>query len=149
MDKPLYFLIAPPSVNTVSDLIGQPIGVGTAGDTTQRATAIALRGMGVDPTAVIYMANVTGGQIVPSLQSGLVTAATVGPSVDLLSERLGYHQVAFLGDYYEYLTAGLAAHEETLQEEPDWSRASCGRSLKRIGSCSATALAQWRTSSIS
>jgi ABC-type nitrate/sulfonate/bicarbonate transport system substrate-binding protein len=60
IDKPLCYLVAPANVSTPADLVGQAIGIGSAGDSAQITTAIGLRALGVDPGSVIYLTNVAG-----------------------------------------------------------------------------------------
>src|SRR5829696_8776467 len=119
MDKPLFYLFVQPDIAAAVDLEGKPVGIAAVGDSTHLAVKAALRGLGADPERVSYAANLTGSQAVTALQSGAVSGATVSPPNDSMALRLGFRKLAFMGDYLDYLTSGLATHEETIQSQPD------------------------------
>jgi ABC-type nitrate/sulfonate/bicarbonate transport system substrate-binding protein len=52
------------------------------------------------------------------------------PPVDLAAERLGFRDLGFLGDYLDYLTAGLATHEDTIRDQPALVQAVVRAELK-------------------
>jgi NitT/TauT family transport system substrate-binding protein len=130
IDKPLFSLFAQPDVRTWEDLVGKPVGIAAVGDSTQLAASAALTSHGVSPDQVTFIANVTGNEVTAALQAGAVAGAVTAPPVDLAAERLGFRDLGFLGDYLDYLTAGLATHEDTIRDQPALVQAVVRAELK-------------------
>jgi ABC-type nitrate/sulfonate/bicarbonate transport system substrate-binding protein len=42
----------------------------------------------------------------------------VSAPFDIVAERAGFPRLAFMGDYLDYLSSGLATHEDTIRDEP-------------------------------
>jgi NitT/TauT family transport system substrate-binding protein len=130
MDKPLYYLFAQPSINGLRDLLDKPIGVARIGTSTHVATMAALNSAGVPPDRVTFIANASSDQALAALQGGSVAATVVTPPGDVAAEQMGYRNLGFLGDYLDYLTAGLATHEDLIRERPELVRAVVRATLK-------------------
>jgi len=130
IDKPLYSLFAQPEIHSIAGLAGKPVGITAVGDSTHLAAMAALSGAGVDPSQVTFITGLNGSQALAGLQAGAVAAAVTSPPVDVNSERLGYRNLAFLGDYLDYLTAGLGTHEDTIRTRPALVRAVVRAELK-------------------
>lgn len=130
IDKPLYFLFTQPEIHTAAELDGKSVGIAAVGDSTQLATKATLKGLGANPDAVSYVANITGPQSVAALQSGSVAGAAVSAPYDLIAQRLGFRNLGFMGDYLDYLTAGLATHEDHIQNQPDLVHATLRAEIK-------------------
>jgi ABC-type nitrate/sulfonate/bicarbonate transport system substrate-binding protein len=130
MDKPLFYLFTQPDVTTIGDLAGKPFGVNAIGDSTHLAALAALQAGGVTPERVTFIANITGPQTVAALQAGAVSGVVTAPPLDLMAERMGYRNHGFLGDYLDYLTSGLATHEDTIRERPALVKAIVRAELK-------------------
>ncbi len=130
IDKPLYFLFTQPDIHSAAELVGKPVGIAAVGDSTQLATKATLKGLGADPEAISYVANITGPQSVAALQSGAVAGAAVSAPYDLIAQRAGFRNLGFMGDYLDYLTSGLATTEEHLQHDPDLVHAVLRAELK-------------------
>jgi ABC-type nitrate/sulfonate/bicarbonate transport system substrate-binding protein len=79
---------------------------------------------------VTFTTNITGPQAVAALQAGAVAGAVVGPSVIVPVESLGFRNLGFLGDHLDYLSGGLATHEDTLRDRPALARAMVRAELK-------------------
>jgi ABC-type nitrate/sulfonate/bicarbonate transport system substrate-binding protein len=118
VDKALFYLFAQPTVTSVGDLVGKPVGIGALGDATHLGATAVLSTGGVDADRVTFVANLGGSQVLAALQAGAVAAAVTSPPFDMGAERLGFRNLGFLGDHLEYLTGGLATHEDTIRERP-------------------------------
>jgi ABC-type nitrate/sulfonate/bicarbonate transport system substrate-binding protein len=130
IDKPLYHLFAQPEIQSVRDLAGKPLGVGAIGDSTHLAASAGLRAGGQDPEHVTFMGNVTGAEAVAALESRAMAAAVVSPPFDAMAYRLGLRDLGFLGNYLDYLTAGLATSERHLRDHPDLAQGVVRAELK-------------------
>jgi ABC-type nitrate/sulfonate/bicarbonate transport system substrate-binding protein len=130
IDKPLYYLFTQPEIRTAAELEGKSVGIAAVGDSTQLATKATLKGLGANPEAISYVANITGPQSAAALQSGSVTGAAVSAPYDLIAQRLGFRNLGFMGDYLDYLTAGLATHEDHIQNQPDLVHATLRAEIK-------------------
>jgi NitT/TauT family transport system substrate-binding protein len=130
IDKPLYYLYTHPDVTSVQDLVGKSMGVEAVGDSTHLAAMAALRAGGVDPGQVTFLNNVSNERAVPGLEAGAVAGAIVSPPFDGAAQRLGYRNLGFLGDYLDYLTAGLATHADTIAQQPELVQAVVRAELK-------------------
>jgi ABC-type nitrate/sulfonate/bicarbonate transport system substrate-binding protein len=130
IDKPLYYLYTNPDLTSVKDLVGKSMGVEAVGDSTHLAAMAALRAGGVDPGQVTFLNNVSNERAVPGLEAGAVAGAIVSPPFDGAAQRLGYRNLGFLGDYLDYLTAGLATHADTIAQQPELVQAVVRAELK-------------------
>jgi NitT/TauT family transport system substrate-binding protein len=130
IDKPLYFLFTQPEIQTAAELEGKSVGIAAVGDSTQLATKATLKGLGANPEAISYVANITGAQSVAALQSASVSGAAVSAPFDLIAQRLGFRNLGFMGDYLDYLTSGLATREDHLQTQPDLVLATLRAEIK-------------------
>lgn len=130
IDKPLYFLFTQPEIQTAAELDGKSVGIAAVGDSTQLATKATLKGLGANPEAISYVANISGPQSVAALQSASVTGAAVSAPYDLIAQRLGFRNLGFMGDYLDYLTSGLATHEDLIKERPDLVHATLRAEIK-------------------
>ena len=130
MDKPLFYLFTQPEITTIGELAGKSFGINSIGDSTQLAAIAALSAGGVSPDRVTFIANITGPQSVVALQAGAVSGVVAAPPLDLAAERMGYRNHGFLGDYLDYLTSGLATHEDLIRERPALVKAAVRAELK-------------------
>jgi ABC-type nitrate/sulfonate/bicarbonate transport system substrate-binding protein len=130
MDKPLYYLFAQPSITSIGDLIDKPIGVSRIGTSTHVAAVAALNAAGVPLDRVTFIANAGSDQALAALEGGAVAATVVTPPGDVAAEQMGYRNLGFLGDYLDYLTAGLATHEDVIRERPALVQAVVRATLK-------------------
>jgi NitT/TauT family transport system substrate-binding protein len=130
MDKPLYYLFAQPSINGLGDLLDKPIGVSRIGTSTHVAATAALNFAGIPPDRVTFIANAGSDAALVALQSGAVAATVVTPPGDLAAEQLGFRNLGFLGDYLDYLTAGMTTHEDVIRDRPELVHAVVRAALK-------------------
>jgi ABC-type nitrate/sulfonate/bicarbonate transport system substrate-binding protein len=73
-----YWLMAKPEYKSLQDLKGKKIGVSGLGGTAHVAMAVALEKRGMTPKDYVAV-SVPGGNVVQSLDSGFVDAATLNP----------------------------------------------------------------------
>src|SRR5437870_8971429 len=91
-NKITYWLMAKPEFKTVHDLKRKKIGVSGLGGTSHVALNAALEKNGLGPKdyAAVY---VPGGQLVQSLESGFVDAASLNPTTMFFAQRRGFHRL--------------------------------------------------------
>jgi ABC-type nitrate/sulfonate/bicarbonate transport system substrate-binding protein len=130
VDKPLFYLYAQSDISSMRELADKAVAITSVGDSTHVSALAALQANGVGPDRVTFIANLAGPAVLPALQAGGVAAAVTPPPVDLAAARLGFRNLGFLGDYLEYLTAGLATHESAVRERPATVKAAVRASLK-------------------
>jgi ABC-type nitrate/sulfonate/bicarbonate transport system substrate-binding protein len=128
--KPLYYLFSQPDGTRPADIEGKSVGVVAIGDSTHLAAKAALRAYGVDPEGITYVPNLGGSQAVAALESKAVAASSVSAPFDIVAERAGFARLAFMGDYLDYLSSGLATHEDTIRDEPALVLAAVRAELK-------------------
>jgi NitT/TauT family transport system substrate-binding protein len=77
----LYTLIAAPDITTGSQLKGKRVGISRFGDSSELATRIAAKELGLDPDRDIAMIQVgSGPDRFNALRAGAIQAAVVGPA---------------------------------------------------------------------
>ena len=113
-----YWLMAKPEFKKVQDLKRKKIGVSGLGGTSHVALNAALEKNGL--TAKDYVAvSVPGGQLVQSLESGFIDAASLNPPTMFFAQRRGFHRVLDIGAYIEMASGGLTALTKTIRARPD------------------------------
>jgi len=113
-----YWLMAKPEFKTVQDLKRKKIGVSGLGGTSHVALNAALEKNGL--SAKDYVAvSVPGGQLVQSLESGFIDAASLNPPTMFFAQRRGFHRVLDIGAYIEMASGGLTALTKTIRARPD------------------------------
>jgi NitT/TauT family transport system substrate-binding protein len=113
-----YWLMAKPEFKTVQDLKRKKIGVSGLGGTSHVALNAALEknGLGSKDYAAV---SVPGGQLVQSLESGFIDAASLNPPTMFFAQRRGFHRVLDIGAYVEMASGGLTALTKTIRARPD------------------------------
>jgi sulfonate transport system substrate-binding protein len=113
-----YWLMAKPEFKKVQDLKRKKIGVSGLGGTSHVALNAALEKNGL--SAKDYVAvSVPGGQLVQSLESGFIDAASLNPPTMFFAQRRGFHRVLDIGAYIEMASGGLTALTKTIRARPD------------------------------
>jgi NitT/TauT family transport system substrate-binding protein len=130
IDKPLYYLFVQPDVTRIADLAGKPVGIEAIGDSLHLAAQTALRADGADPATVAFIANTANQRAVEALATHAVSGVVVSPPYDVISTRMGFRSLGFLGDYLDYLTSGLATHADIIRERPDLVQSMVRAELK-------------------
>jgi NitT/TauT family transport system substrate-binding protein len=113
-----YWLMAKPEFKTVQDLRRKKIGVSGLGGTSHVALNAALEKNGLGPKDYAAV-SVPGGQLVQSLESGFIDAASLNPPTMFFAQRRGFHRVLDIGAYVEMASGGLTALTKTIKARPD------------------------------
>jgi len=113
-----YWLMAKPEFKSVQDLRRKKIGVSGLGGTSHVALNAALEknGLGSKDYAAV---SVPGGQLVQSLESGFIDAASLNSPTMFFAQRRGFHRVLDIGAYVEMASGGLTALTKTIRARPD------------------------------
>jgi ABC-type nitrate/sulfonate/bicarbonate transport system substrate-binding protein len=113
-----YWLMAKPEFKSVQDLRRKKIGVSGLGGTSHVALNAALEKNGLGPKDYAAV-SVPGGQLVQSLESGFIDAASLNPPTMFFAQRRGFHRVLDIGAYVEMASGGLTALTKTIKARPD------------------------------
>ena len=113
-----YWLMTKPQYKTVQELKNKKIGVSGLGGTSHVAMTVALEKSGL--AAKDYVAvSVPGGNLVQSLDSGFVDAATLNPPTMFFAQRRGFVWLVDIGSLVEMASGGLTAMNRTIKSWPD------------------------------
>ena len=113
-----YWLMAKPEYKSLQDLKGKKIGVSGLGGTSHVAMVVALEKRGLSPKDYVAV-SVPGGQVVQSLDSGFVDAATLNPPTMFFAQRRGFVRLLDVGSLVEMASGGLTAMTKTIRSRPD------------------------------
>ena len=113
-----YWLMAKPEFKSVQDLRRKKIGVSGLGGTSHVALNAALEKNGLGPKDYAAV-SVPGGQLVQSLESGFIDAASLNSPTMFFAQRRGFHRVLDIGAYVEMASGGLTALTKTIRARPD------------------------------
>jgi len=117
-NKITYWLMAKPEFKTVQDLKRKKIGLSGLGGTSHVALNAALEKNGLSPKDYAAV-SVPGGQLVQSLESGFIDAASLNPPTMFFAQRRGFHRVLDIGAFVEMASGGLTALTKTIKARPD------------------------------
>jgi NitT/TauT family transport system substrate-binding protein len=113
-----YWLMAKPEYKTIQELKRKKIGVTGLGGTSHVALNLALEKRGM--TSKDYAAvSVPGGNLVHSLESGFVDAASLNPPTMFFAQRRGFARLLDIGSLVEMASGGLSAMTKTIRSRPD------------------------------
>ena len=114
-----YFVTTSPQYKSVQDLKGKKIGItGGLGGTNHVALVIALEKLGLNPKDYIILTTPTA-ELLRSLESGFVDAASLNPPTVFLAQRKGFHRVLDIGSLVEMPGGGLTTLIKTITSKPD------------------------------
>lgn len=112
------WLMAKPEYKTIQELKRKKIGVSGLGGTSHVALNLALEKRGM--TSKDYAAvSVPGGNLVHSLESGFVDAASLNPPTMFFAQRRGFIRLLDIGSLVEMASGGLSAMTKTIKSRPD------------------------------
>jgi len=113
-----YWLMAKPEYKTIQELKRKKIGVSGLGGTSHVALNLALEKRGM--TSKDYAAvSVPGGNLMHSLESGFVDAASLNPPTMFFAQRRGFIRLLDIGSLVEMASGGLSAMTKTIKSRPD------------------------------
>jgi NitT/TauT family transport system substrate-binding protein len=119
MERPDYFLIAKKEIQSIKQLKGKRIAIGSFGAAADIALRVALIRDEVDPDRDVTRLQMGGaGARYGSLVAGSVDATILSLPFNLEAEKAGFRNISWLGERLEMPLSGLAAREETLQKKP-------------------------------
>lgn len=114
-----YSLIANPKFKNVQELKGKKIGVtGSLGATNHVSLVIALEKLGLVPRDFNILA-LPPNEMLRSLESGFVDAASLNPPVMFFAEKKGFANILDIGSLVEMPGGGLTALTEAIKDKPD------------------------------
>jgi len=113
-----YSLMANPKFKTVQELKGKKIGVtGSLGATNHVSLIIALETLGLNPKDFNILA-LPPAEMLRSLESGFVDAASLNPPVMFFAEKKGFFNTLDIGSLVEMPGGGLTALTQDIQNKP-------------------------------
>jgi ABC-type nitrate/sulfonate/bicarbonate transport system substrate-binding protein len=115
----LYSVIAAHDVTSGTQLKGKRVGISRFGDSSELATRIAAKELGLDPDRDIAMIQVgSGPDRFNALRAGAIQAAVVGPAEVIRGRREGLNLLIDLtAKKIEYQGSVLAMTEDLLRQE--------------------------------
>jgi ABC-type nitrate/sulfonate/bicarbonate transport system substrate-binding protein len=114
-----YWVMAAPQFKVIQDLKGRKIGItGGIGGTNHVALLVALEKLGANPKDYTILA-VPSAELLRSLESGFVDAASLNPPVLFFAQKKGFHRVIDIASLVEMPGGGLTAPVKTIKSNPD------------------------------
>lgn len=117
---PNYFVMAKPTIKSVSELRGRMIAVSRFGGTTDLAARVALQANGLDPQKDVTLIMIgLGNTRNAALIAGSVDANIANPPDNSMLKQKGFRELLFLGDAMEFPSNGFTTTEKRLAENRD------------------------------
>ncbi|HEX9443343.1 MAG TPA: ABC transporter substrate-binding protein, partial [Candidatus Binatia bacterium] len=113
-----YWLMARPELKSLQDLKQKRIGVSGLGGTSHVALMFALEKQGFNPKDFIIL-SVPPMQLVSSLDSKFLEAASLNPPYMFFAQRQGFRRLLDVGALVEMPSGGLTATLKTIRTRPD------------------------------
>jgi NitT/TauT family transport system substrate-binding protein len=114
-----YVLEARAEIKTPADLKGKKVGISNAGGSSDIATRVALRAMGLDPDKdVVIVALGSHAQRTAALQAGTIGAGVDHPPNTVDDEKLGMHPI------YDLAAKKLPTAQTTITTKRSWLTAN-------------------------
>jgi len=119
-DKPLFALIARPSINSVEELRGKVIGISSFGASTDTYARALLRRFKLIPNQDVKIIALGGGMNrIAAMEAGAIDAALIEAPYNVMLERKGFRKILFVGDLIPSPLAGFGTRLEKIQKQPD------------------------------
>ena len=115
----LYTVIAAPEITSGGQLKGKRVGISRFGDSSELATRIAAKELGLDPDRDIAMIQVgSGPDRFNALRAGAIQAAVVGPAEVVRGNNEGFnHLIDLTTNRIEYQGSVMAMTEDLIAQE--------------------------------
>ncbi len=115
----LYTVIAAPEITSGAQLKGKRVGISRFGDSSELATRIAAKELGLDPDRDIVMIQVgSGPDRFNALRAGAIQAAVVGPAEVVRGKKEGFNLLIDLTTKnVEYQGSVMAMTEDFIAQE--------------------------------
>jgi NitT/TauT family transport system substrate-binding protein len=117
VDKLLFTMHSSPEIQSIRDLKGKVIGVSGIGGTTDFATRLALREVGLIPDKDVAIRGVGGvPETVAALQAKIVQAGTLSPPSSFVAQKAGFKMLFDMSSLgVDYVSSGLGVTRSSLQ----------------------------------
>ena len=120
LEKPLFVFVSRPEVRQVGELRGKKIAVSTRGSIDDYFLRSVLTAAGLNPEKEVTSLSMGGtSNRLNALRTGVVEATSLQVPYNLALEHLGYHRLAFAGEFMEAVTNGLGVSDRKLKMQPD------------------------------
>jgi len=119
-DRPLFDLIAHPSIRSFADLKGKKVGVSSFGAVSDMVTRTMLRKSGLQPEKdVAILATGAGGLRWTALKAGSIDAAILTTPFNFEAVKQGFVKLGYSGDYVRTLSGGIITTGEGISSKPE------------------------------
>jgi len=116
--KPPFFLVAEPSVQRASDLVGKRIGVDRIGSLQHLVVRLLLKAKGTDPEKVSFTQTGSVSNTVTSLGQGAVSAAVLSGPHNVIMTQKGFRQIGSADELpMQFPTSGLVVNDAKLKSD--------------------------------
>lgn len=116
--KPPFYLMAEPSIQKPSDLVGKRIGVDRIGSLQHLVARLLLKTMGVDGEKVLFTQTGSVSNTVTSLGQSAVSAAILSGPHNVIMAQKGFRQIGAADDLpVQFPTSGLVVNEAKLKTD--------------------------------
>ena len=116
VDKLLFTMHSAPEINSMQDLKGKVVGVSGIGGSTDFATRLALREVGLVPDKDVAIRGVGGvAETVAAMKAKIVHAGTLSPPSSFVAEKAGFKilfDMTTLG--VDYVSSGLGVKKASI-----------------------------------
>jgi len=132
-DRPAYYLVAKPGVNSVGALRGKSVGIASLGGSVHLMTKEFLAQNNLDADKNVALV-VTGDHntSIQAMQNGHVDAAVISVPWQTVAEKAGFRKLAYFGDAMRLPMAGLGASDENIVKKADLLRRAVRATLRGI-----------------
>lgn len=117
--KPQFWLYGAPEIKTLQDVKGKTVAIQTIGGASGHMTREILGKSGIDPQHDVKIQVIPLEGRLTALASGNVAATVVNAPERTRANKMGFNELAFYGDHFEYSSGGVAVTERMLAEKPD------------------------------
>ena len=128
--KPQFWLFGAPEIKTLQSVKGKIVAIQTIGGASGQMTRELLNKSGLDPQRDVKIQVIPLEGRLAALGSGNVAATVVNAPERTRANRMGFNELAFYGDHFEYSSGGVAVTEKMLVERPDFVRRFLGGTLQ-------------------
>ena len=119
-DKPLFALIARPSITSVEELKGKVVGISSFGASTDTYARALLRRFKLVPNQDVKIIALGGGMNrIAAMEAGAIDAALIEAPYNVMLERKGFRKILFVGDLIPSPLAGFGTRLEKIHKQPD------------------------------
>ena len=132
-DRPAYYLVARPGINSVGALRGRLVGIASLGGSVHLMTKEFLTQSNLDADKNVALV-VTGDHntTIQAMQNSHVDAAVISVPWQTVAEKAGFGKLAYFGDAMRLPMAGLGASDENIVKQPDLLRRAIRATLRGI-----------------